>query len=93
MVKKYQEEFKRHMVEEYAKGRSYPSLSEEYGVSKSTISGWVNKYSKECQNTPSSKDSLCSVKEYQLLQKRITELEKENLFLKKAAAFFAKEIG
>ena len=26
MGKKYQEEFKRHMVEEYAKGRSYPGV-------------------------------------------------------------------
>ena len=31
MGKKYTKEFKQHLVEEYAKGRSYPSLSKEYG--------------------------------------------------------------
>lgn len=30
--------------------------------------------------------------EFRVLNKRIAELEKENNFLKKAAAFFAKEI-
>lgn len=33
-----------------------------------------------------------NAKEIHELHKRIQELEKENLFLKKAAAFFAKEI-
>ena len=92
MGKKYTKEFKQHLVEEYAKGRSYPSLSKEYGVAKSTICSWLNKYSEECRITPSSNTSLFSAKEYHALQKRIAELEKENLFLKKAAAFFAKEI-
>jgi transposase len=32
------------------------------------------------------------MKENQQLRKRLEEAEKENLFLKKAAAFFAKEV-
>ena len=39
------------MVQEYLKGTSYPKLSKEYHVTKSTLVGWVKKYSEECQFT------------------------------------------
>lgn len=51
MTKRYQEEFKKQIVQEYLKGASYPKLSIEYNVAKSTIMGWVKKYSEECQTT------------------------------------------
>ena len=51
MTKKYSEEFKKQMVQEYLKGTSYPKLSKEYQVAKSTLVGWVKKYSEECQST------------------------------------------
>ena len=78
----------------YLKGTSYPKLSKEYQVAKSTLVGWVKKYSEECQSTkPQTSPSFSeNAKEIHELHKRIQELEKENLFLKKAAAFFAKEI-
>ncbi|EEX22421.1 hypothetical protein BLAHAN_04646 [Blautia hansenii DSM 20583] len=43
MTKKYSEEFKKQMVQEYLKGTSYPKLSKEYQVAKSTLVGWVKK--------------------------------------------------
>ena len=43
----YNEEFKKQLVKEYIQGKSYPSLEKEYGVAKSTLSGWVKKYSEE----------------------------------------------
>ncbi len=93
MANVYNEEFKKQLVKEYIQGKSYPILAKEYGIAKSTLSGWVKKYSGECQllqpHTASS--PIFSPKEIQELHKRIAELEKENLFLKKAAAFFAKE--
>ena len=94
MTKKYSEEFKKQMVQEYLKGTSYAKLSKEYQVAKSTLVGWVKKYSEECQSTkPQTSPSFSeNAKEIHELHKRIQELEKENLFLKKAAAFFAKEI-
>lgn len=93
MVKTYNEDFKKHLVKEYIQGKSYPTLEKEYGVAESTISGWVRKYSEECQLTqPHTTNSpVFSPKKIQELHKRIAELEKENSFLKKAAAFFAKE--
>ena len=49
MAKVYNEEFKKQLVKEYIQGKSYPSLEKKYGVAKSTLSGWVKKYSEECQ--------------------------------------------
>ncbi len=46
----------------------------------------------ECQNNPESQNEYDSMKEIRKLRKEMEELRKENLFLKKAAAFFAKEI-
>lgn len=72
-------------------GTSYPQLEKEYGVAKSTISGWVKKYSEECKYISKSQSDNPYAKELHNLNKKIVQLEKENLFLKKAAAFFAKE--
>ncbi len=93
MAKVYDEQLKREIVSEFVSGRTYSELSSKYGIAKTTILGWVKKYSEECQNIkPHSKSSIDTVNELREKNKRIAELEKENAFLKKAAAFFAKEI-
>lgn len=78
-------------------GRSYKSLTQEYGVSKSAISKWVELFSNECQKKvnadPTALNDADLMKENLRLRKELEEARKENLFLKKAAAFFAKEIG
>lgn len=65
-------------------------IVEKYGVTKSSIYEWSRKYSEECQNTTGNKENS-GAKEIRELNLKIKELEKENAFLKKAAAFFAKE--
>lgn len=92
MTKKYDVEFKKQLVHAYMQGASYSQLQKEYDIAKSTISGWVKKYSKECKYTSKSQSDHPYAKEIHALNQTITELEKENLFLKKAAAFFAKEL-
>ena len=92
MTNKYDEEFKKQLVHASMQGTSYPQLEKEYGVAKSTISGWAQKYSEECKYTSKSQPDNPYAKEIHDLNKKIAELEKENLFLKKAAAFFAKEL-
>lgn len=93
MSKHYDEEFKKEVVNEYLKGKSLHELFTTYGVAKSTIAGWNKKYSEECHYTkPQSKETIISPEEFRALNKKLKELEKENEFLKKAAAFFAKEI-
>lgn len=93
MSKQYDEEFKKEIVSEYLKGTSINNLFITYGVAKSTVSGWIRKYSEECHYTkPQNTEKNISPEEWRALNKKIAELEKENNFLKKAAAFFAKEI-
>ena len=73
-------------------GRTLSSLAAEYGVSTATISNWVRAYREECQNNEGAMNQLELMQEIRKLRQEKAELEKENLFLKKAAAFFAKEI-
>ncbi|KIR03889.1 orfA [Lachnospiraceae bacterium TWA4] len=98
--KHYEPEFKKKLIRLHIEeGRSYPSLSKEYGVAKFTILTWCNQYIKECQEQAvDSKEGNSQLAELDLmrenlrLKKELEEARKENLFLKKAAAFFAKEI-
>ncbi len=79
---------KQHIQE----GRTLASLAAEYGVSKASISNWVRAYREECQTDDDAKSQLELMEEVRKLRQEKAELEKENDFLKKAAAFFAKEI-
>jgi len=93
MKKQYDIEFKKEIVNEYLKGNSLNDIYQIYGIAKSTVSVWIKKYSEECHYTKlqNNKNNISS-EEVRALNKKIKELEKENDFLKKAAAFFAKEI-
>ena len=90
---KYNEELKMEIVRKHIQDeRSLKSLSLEYHVSKASISNWVKQYREECQTNQETKQEYDYMTELKKLRKKTEELEKENLFLKKAAAFFAKEI-
>ena len=73
-------------------GWTLKSLAAEYGVSQASISNWVRHYRKECQTNEKEKSQLELMEEVRKLHQEKAELEKENDFLKKATAFFAKEI-
>jgi len=93
MSKNYTPEFKKKIVRLHEEeGRTYKSITAEYGVSKAAISTWCKQFREECQISPESKAEYDNMKELLKLKKENEELRKENLFLKKAAAFFAKEI-
>ncbi len=85
MAKVYNEGFKKQLVKGYIQGKSYPSLEKEYGVAKTALSGWVKKYSGECQiSQPHTANfPVFPPKGIQALHKRIAGLEKGNLSLKK----------
>ena len=71
-------------------------MAEEYGVTKTSIKIWCKEFSEECQNKakkdPTAKNELELMKENRRLREKVSEYEKEVQFLKKAAAFFAREI-
>lgn len=89
----YETEFKKKIVRLHLEeGRSLISLAKEYGVSKASISNWTSQFRNECLTNEKAKEEYDYMKENLVLRKKLAEVEKENDFLKKAAAFFAKEI-
>ena len=93
MPPNYTPEFKKKIVRlRKEEGRTIKSITAEYGVSKASISKWCSELRKECQTSPEIKEEYDAMKEILKLRKELEEAKKENLFLKKAAAFFAKEI-
>jgi len=93
MSKHYEPEFKEKIVRLHLEdGRTLKGLAAEYGVSKASISIWVKQFREECQTNEEAKADYDYMKENLQLKRQLAELQKENDFLKKAAAFFAKEI-
>ena len=93
-MKRYSTEMKKKIVTANIQdGRTIASLATEYGVSTASINNWIRDYRKECQATPESLNELELMEENRKLKQKLAESEKENDFLKKAAAFFAKETG
>ena len=97
MQQSYEPEFRKKIIGLHLEeGRTYKSFTAKYGVSKASFSKWSRKFSEECrvkaQSNPEARDELELMKENLRLRRELEEAKKENLFLKKAAAFFAKEI-
>ena len=97
MPQNYAPESKKKIVRLHEEeGRTYKSIIAEYGVSKASISKWCREFSGECQlkarSDPNAPNEMELMKENLRLRRGLEEARKEDLFLKKAAAFFAKEI-
>ena len=93
MSKHYESEFKKKIVRLHLEeGRTLNGLAAEYGIAKASISNWVKQFREECQVNNKAQAGYDCMKENLQLKKQLAELKKENDFLKKAAAFFAKEI-
>ena len=89
----YEPEFKKKIVRLHLEdGRSIKSLAAEYGVSHASISNWTAQFRTECQTNEEAQTDYEYMRENLKLKKQLAELQKENNFLKKAVAFFAKEI-
>lgn len=93
--KKYTEEFRVEAVEYYKKarqefGKNIKQCADELGVNDKTLGDWIMKLEATGKVTQARTDEQ---KELAKAQKRIKELEMENEFLKKAAAFFAKSLA
>ena len=89
----YTEDFKKEVVKAYMAGdKSIPQIAVEFNVAKSSVSKWDNEYKEECLYTTSTTAESNEAKEIRRLNQLLNEKYKEIAFLKKAAAFFAKEI-
>lgn len=81
---RYDETFKQTLVELYHNGKTQTSLIKEYGVSQSALTKWIKQYS----TVKTDSGEILTAKQVKELQKRMAQLEEENLILKKAIAIF-----
>lgn len=85
--KKFNEDFKKMVVDLYRSGSLVKDLGSEYGVSEVTIYKWIKRYS------PMDLENGTSVTpdDFTKLQKQIRRLQEENEILKKAMSIFARK--
>lgn len=92
-TKVYEPEFKKKIVQLYLEeGRTIKSLNEEFLLGDGTIRKWVRAFHEECETNPDLNNTKKLYEENLRLRRQLEEQKKEIAFLKKAAAFFAKEI-
>ena len=95
--KRYEPEFKKKMVRlVLEEGRTIASVNKEYSLGEGTVRSWIRQFEEECEKNPEIKEikeTKDIYEENRRLRKKLEEAEKEVRFLKKAAAFFAKEIN
>ena len=65
-------------------------VARELDVNDTTLGFWVKDYRKKLAGQPLPPD-MPDAERVRELERRVRELEMENTFLKKAAAYFAKE--
>ena len=83
VTKKYTDDFKQQIVDLYNIGnKSLGELESEYGISKSTMNGWIKKLSP----VKVSDTETITMKEYKTLPKKVKELELENEILHRRRA-------
>lgn len=91
--KRYETEFKQQIVRlVLEEGRTISSVNREFQLGEGTVRSWIKQFHEECEKNPELKLEKDLYKENRKLRTQLEELQKENLFLKKAAAFFAKEL-
>ena len=94
-TKRYTEEYRLEAVQQYNKmheefGKSIKEVAEGLGLNAKTLNDWVIKYNATGKVTQARTDEQ---KQLDAANRRIRELEAENEFLKKAAAFFARTLA
>ena len=85
--KRYNDDFKKMIVDLYHSGSSVKDLSSEYGVSTVTIYKWIN----DLTPIEGTGDKEITPKEVDAIQKENLRLKQELEILKKAMAIFARK--
>ena len=93
---KYPEQFRRDAVELVrSSGRSLREVGKELGVNHETLRNWVNAAKQAEAGQPDGVEQISAEDRDELrrLRKKVAELELEKEILRKAAQYFAKEMG
>jgi transposase len=90
---KYPEQFRADAVELVrTSDRPLRQVARDLGVNHETLRNWVKTAEKQA-GPPSAASGGADQDELRTLRKRVAELEVEKEILRKAAAYFAKEMG
>lgn len=90
-AKFYTPEFKEQAVRRVIDGpEPIVNVARELDINHKTLSNWVSEYRRKNADKPLP-DNMPDQDRIRELEKRNRELEAENVFLKKAAAYFARE--
>ena len=77
---RYDEDFKRTLVNLYQSGgKTQTTLCKEYGVSQTALTRWIKQYT----TVETDNGEVMTAKQVKDLQRRLAQLEEENLILKK----------
>jgi transposase-like protein len=90
-VKRYTPEFREQAAKKVVDfSRPVVQVARELDLNETTLGCWVTAYRKKCSGEPLPLD-MPDQERLQELARRNRDLEMENAFLKKAAAYFARE--
>jgi transposase len=90
MSKKYDNDFKRMLVELFTNGQSAKSLGEEYDVDGSLIRRWKREYLAKNGDLSKKKELSPDQLELKQLKKDLRDVTIERDILKKAVGIFSK---
>ena len=93
----YTDEFKIEAVKLAINSPSVTSAANDLGIPEATLHTWVLKAKQRGEFTTQNSGKPVNIgeliEENQQLKKRLVRLEQEKAILKKAATYFAKELG
>jgi transposase len=91
---KYSSEFRRDAVAlVHSTGRPINQVARELGLSHETLRNWVKRNQIDRGQGEPGELTTSQLEELRQLRRRVVELEAEREILRRAAAYFAKEMG
>lgn len=90
MAKHYEEAFKKQIVALYNNGKTLADINKEYGIAKSTVKTWIERYNNSGSfdvNDNRTEEEIELIK----LRKQVKQLEMENDILKQAALILGRK--
>lgn len=88
----YTAEFKELAVKRVAEGQSIPAAAKALGLSDQTLRNWIKAAESGKLNGAGSRVVTPEEMELSRLRAEVARLKRENEIIKKAAAYFAKDV-